>query len=201
MSGCECHNAFVGVGTCFTLTSFAPQTLFMVSDPISFEFSQLLTQSQRRIYAFILTLIPNRAEAEDILQETNLVLCRKAGEYDPNKHFLAWAFKIARFQTLAHLKTRSRSPLVFQEDLMEKLSDDAENLEGFSSLQRSLALCLEKLTKRNRELIRIRYEKGLSVEEAAKKLGKPKGTVSMALYRLRTALWRCVERTSNEMGT
>ena len=172
-----------------------------MSDPISFEFSQLLTQSQRRIYAFILTLIPNRAEAEDILQETNLVLCRKAGEYDPNKHFLAWAFKIARFQTLAHLKTRSRSPLVFQEDLMEKLSDDAENLEGFSSLQRSLALCLEKLTKRNRELIRIRYEKGLSVEEAAKKLGKPKGTVSMALYRLRTALWRCVERTSNEIGT
>ena len=172
-----------------------------MSDPISFEFSQLLTQSQRRLYAFILTLIPNRAEAEDILQETNLVLCRKAGEYDPDKHFLAWAFKIARFQTLAHLKTQSRSPLIFQEDLMEKLSEDAENLEGFGSLQRSLALCLEKLTKRNRELIRIRYEKGLSVEEAAKNLGKPTGTVSMALYRLRAALWRCVERTSNEMGT
>lgn len=172
-----------------------------MSDPISFEFSQLLTQSQRRIYAFILTLIPNRAEAEDILQETNLVLCRKAGEYDPDKHFLAWAFKIARYQTLAHLKSRSRSPLVFQEDLMDKLSEDAESMEGFGSLQRALAHCLEKLTKRNRELIRIRYETGLSLEESAKKLGKPKGTVSMALYRIRTALWRCVERTLNEMGT
>jgi RNA polymerase sigma-70 factor, ECF subfamily len=172
-----------------------------VSDPISLEFSQLLTQSQRRLYAFILTLIPNRAEAEDILQETNLVLCRKAGEYDPDKHFLAWAFKIARFQTLAHLKARSRSPLVFQEDLMEKLSEDAESIEGFSSLQRALAQCLEKLTKRNRELVRIRYENGLSLEESAKKLGKPKGTISMALYRIRMALWRCVERTLNEMET
>tara|TARA_A100001037_G_scaffold143788_1_gene130144 strand:+ start:542 stop:1060 length:519 start_codon:yes stop_codon:yes gene_type:complete len=170
-----------------------------VSDPISFEFSQLLTKSQRRIYAFILTLIPNRAEAEDILQETNLILCRKAAEYDPDRHFLAWAFKIARFQTMAHMKTRSRSPLVFQEDLMEKLSDDAENLDGFGSLQRALAQCMEKLTKRNRELIRIRYEQGMSLEDSAKELGKPKGTVSMALYRIRIALWRCVERTMKEM--
>lgn len=170
-----------------------------MSDPISFEFSQLLTKSQRRIYAFILTLIPNRAEAEDILQETNLILCRKAAEYDPDRHFLAWAFKIARFQTMAHMKTRSRSPLVFQEDLMEKLSDDAENLDGFGSLQRALAQCMEKLTKRNRELIRIRYEQGMSLEESAKELGKPKGTVSMALYRIRIALWRCVERTMKEM--
>ncbi len=170
-----------------------------MSDPISFEFSQLLTKSQRRIYAFILTLIPNRAEAEDILQETNLILCRKAAEYDPDRHFLAWAFKIARFQTMAHMKTRSRSPLVFQEDLMEKLSDDAENLDGFGSLQRALAQCMEKLTKRNRELIRIRYEQGMSLEDSAKELGKPKGTVSMALYRIRIALWRCVERTMKEM--
>lgn len=170
-----------------------------MSDPISFEFSQLLTQSQRRIYAFILTLIPNRAEAEDILQETNLILCRKAAEYDPDRHFLAWAFKIARFQTMAHMKSKSRSPLVFQEDLMEKLSDDAENLEGFGSLQRALTQCMEKLTKRNRELIRIRYEQGMSLEESAKELGKPKGTVSMALYRIRIALWRCVERTMKEM--
>ena len=158
-----------------------------------------MTKSQRRIYAFILTLIPNRAEAEDILQETNLILCRKAAEYDPDRHFLAWAFKIARFQTMAHMKTRSRSPLVFQEDLMEKLSDDAENLDGFGSLQRALAQCMEKLTKRNRELIRIRYEQGMSLEESAKELGKPKGTVSMALYRIRIALWRCVERTMKEM--
>ena len=84
---------------------------------------------------------------------------------------------------------------------MEKLSEDAESMEGFSSLQRALAQCLEKLTKRNRELVRIRYENGLSLEESAKKLGKPKGTVSMALYRIRTALWRCVERTLNEMET
>ena len=100
---------------------------------------------------------------------------------------------------MAHMKTRSRSPLVFQEDLMEKLSDDAENLDGFGSLQRALAQCMEKLTKRNRELIRIRYEQGMSLEDSAKELGKPKGTVSMALYRIRIALWRCVERTMKEM--
>ena len=54
---------------------------------VSVEYSQKLTAIQKSLYAFILSMIPNKSEAEDILQETNLILCQKAGEYDPSKHF------------------------------------------------------------------------------------------------------------------
>ena len=53
-----------------------------MSDSVSVEFSQQLTQIQRKLYSYILSLVPNRVEAEDILQESNFVLCRKAKEYD-----------------------------------------------------------------------------------------------------------------------
>ena len=62
---------------------------------VSVEYSQKLTAIQKSLYAFILSMIPNKSEAEDILQETNLILCQKALEYDPSKHFQGWAFKIS----------------------------------------------------------------------------------------------------------
>ena len=55
----------------------------MSSVPI--EYSQMITRIQKSLYAFILSLLPNRNEAEDILQETNLILCKKANEFDPKK--------------------------------------------------------------------------------------------------------------------
>ena len=64
---------------------------------------------QRPLYAYILTLLPNRSEAEDILQETNLILCRKAGEYNPEGHFQGWAFNIARYQVMGHISKFKRS--------------------------------------------------------------------------------------------
>ena len=70
---------------------------------VSIEYSQLLTSIQKSLYAFILSLLPNRSEAEDVLQETNLILCQKASEYDEDGHFQGWAFKIARYQVMKHM--------------------------------------------------------------------------------------------------
>jgi threonine dehydratase len=72
--------------------------------PASDDFVALLTGSQRRLHAYIFSLVWNPADADDILQETNIVLLKKAAEYDTNRDFLPWALTIARFQALAGLK-------------------------------------------------------------------------------------------------
>ena len=59
----------------------------MSDSPISFEFSQNLTSIQKSLYGYILSLLPNRSDAEDVLQETNLILCKKATEFDPKVIF------------------------------------------------------------------------------------------------------------------
>ena len=55
------------------------------------EFVQLLTSSQSALYAFIVSLLGGVNDANDVLQETNMKLCRKCSEYDPHQPFLRWA--------------------------------------------------------------------------------------------------------------
>lgn len=50
------------------------------------EFVLLITSHQAAIYAYVLTLLPDRVAAQDVLQETNLVLCRKRDEFEPGTH-------------------------------------------------------------------------------------------------------------------
>ena len=59
----------------------------------------LLTQHQRRIFAYIYTLVPNRTDAEDILQETSLIICEKFHDFKPGTDFVAWACQIAYWRS------------------------------------------------------------------------------------------------------
>ncbi len=173
-----------------------------VDDPVSIEFAQLLTQYQRRIYAFIMSLVPDPNQANDILQETNLALCKSASRYDPEKNFLAWAFKIARFQVLAFLKKQKRSRLVFDDELLLQLADDAEEESAhFDDMRKALNICLRKLPNRHRALVEARYEDGATIDNVAKAFRRSAGAVTQALFRLRSALWNCVEREMKKVET
>ena len=55
----------------------------------------LMTRHQRQIFSYIYTLVPNRPDAEDLLQETSLVICEKFREFEVGTDFVAWACQIA----------------------------------------------------------------------------------------------------------
>ena len=94
-------------------------------EPPSVDFLSHVSRAQRSLYAFILTLVRQSADAEDVLQETNVVLWRKAGEYDPTREFMPWALRIAQLQAMAHLKRQKRVPLTFDEPLLTVLAEEA----------------------------------------------------------------------------
>jgi RNA polymerase sigma-70 factor (ECF subfamily) len=166
-----------------------------MDDPISIEFAQLLTKYQRRLYAFIMSLIPDPNQANDILQETNLALCKSAAKYDPERNFLAWAFKVARFQVLAFLKKQKRSRIVFDDDLLLQLADDAEEESAhFEDMRSALNTCLMKLPSRHRAIVEARYQDGGTIGTVAKAFRRSSGAITQALFRIRSALWNCVER-------
>ena len=62
------------------------------------DFVRLLTQHQRDMYLYIRSLLPDRHEADDVLQEVNLVLWDKRAQFRIDSNFRAWAFQIARIQ-------------------------------------------------------------------------------------------------------
>ena len=64
----------------------------------------LLTGHQQALLQYIRTLLPRRADAEEVLQEVNLYLWRNRDDFEPGTNFSAWAYKTARFHVLSFRK-------------------------------------------------------------------------------------------------
>lgn len=149
---------------------------------------------QASLHRFILSLLPDRSLADDVLQETNLVLWRKAAEYDPERPFLAWAFGIARHQVMAARRDAGRDRHVFSDRLVDLLADEHPEHDAAPPLEQALETCLGRLPARQRDLILARYQPGGSVQDLAKAHAKSPGALSVLLLRIRKALEDCIER-------
>ena len=160
------------------------------------EIMRLLTAHQGMLYAYILSIHPNRVAAQDVLQETNMALWKKRDLYEAGTNFKAWAFRFAHFQTLAYLKrVKNRNWLVFSEALIESIGDEAcEALDEFEERSGALRNCLTKLSATDQELIRSHYQSGLPLAELGSRLGRTRAALKQALLRIRRNLRTCIER-------
>src|ERR1041384_3034412 len=89
------------------------------SDPTA-AFMLLLTSYQSMLYSSITALLGGVEGAQDILQETNVVLLKKAADYDSARPFLPWAIAFAKNQVLAWRKRQSRDRLVLHDALFAR---------------------------------------------------------------------------------
>ena len=161
-------------------------------------FQALVESHQGRIYAFVLSLVANPDVANDILQEVNLVLWRKSDEFTLGTNFIAWAFKIARYQVLTQRKKAARDSkrLVFDDDLLDTMAEEVEQTDEHHE-KRSAALqdCLQKLPERQRNAVIKRYLHGVSVSQIADELKREPNAISQLLHRSRQSLLDCIRKT------
>lgn len=169
------------------------------SEPVDVFVDQIIS-AQQGLFAFILTLIPSIADANDVLQETNLVLCRKRAEYRATEDFWPWAKTIARYQVLAHFKKQHRSRLRFGESLLATLTQETVQPDLESELL-AMDRCIQELTPSNREMLQLRYSSELSIAEIAERFGRSVGAVYDAMYRVRGQLATCIQRKLNVGGS
>jgi RNA polymerase sigma-70 factor (ECF subfamily) len=134
--------------------------------------------------------------ASDVLQDTNLDLWKRLDDYDFSRGFLPWAYGFAYQRVLAYRKARSRSRLIFSDNVMQVISD-AYITDTIAADVRIAALqnCLDKLELGQNQLIRDRYAGRASVKALAARLGNTTGQISARLYRIRRTLAKCVEVT------
>lgn len=160
------------------------------------EHVRLIAQAQRRLYAYIFTLMRHPADADDLLQETNVVLWRKRETYESGTNYIAWAFAIARLQVLAHRSRQARRGILFDDDLLEEIAKVASiESEQYDRRNAALQNCLQKLTATQRDLISRRYQPDGAVNSLAAEIGKTSKAVSASLRRVRDKLRQCIERT------
>lgn len=159
------------------------------------QFVRQLTAHQSQLFGYVHSLLGDRHRAAEVVQETNLVLWRKLDEFQPERPFLPWAFAIARYQVLAHLRDRQRDKLLLDAELVESLSDEASRrAEELDELRQALRPCLQQLTDRNRELIEQRYLQDAPMARIAESMGRSKEAIKVALMRVRRQLSECVQR-------
>jgi RNA polymerase sigma-70 factor (ECF subfamily) len=159
-------------------------------------FVRLLGQNQRRIFLYVMSLVPDWNDAEEIIQETNLVLWREFARFQPGTNFAAWACKVALHRVLAWRKRVRRDRLEFSPAFLEAVADEASAASDLlEERTQGLARCIERLPADHRRLLRLRYSDGLAIEAIARQLERTEDAVYRALSRIRRALHECVTRS------
>ena len=89
------------------------------------DFFKHYLQCQKRLYAYILMLVPNSNDADDILQNTSIIMWKKFNTYNPDASFGAWAVSIARHVIFDHYKKKRRSHVIFKGEMLEIFAESA----------------------------------------------------------------------------
>jgi RNA polymerase sigma-70 factor, ECF subfamily len=158
------------------------------------QFTQLWTQAQSTVACFVHTSIRDRGHAEDLLQEIAMTLLRKFTSYDTSKPFLPWAMGFAKFAILGSKRDYARSRLVFDEALLERISNTfLEVAPAQREEEAFLDVCLTKLDPKARQMVRLRYYDSLDSGEIARVLGTTEVSIRVGLLRIREQLRKCIE--------
>ncbi len=178
----------------------------MAFDPRSAEtreFVRQLTNCQGVLQSFITSLMPGHPDTADVLQETNLVLWEKMDEFEPGTNFRAWAFTVARFKALGHLKKcRNSKLLLFDDELLARICEAAteRDLELHDAKVHALTQCMAELKPKDQELVNVRYHSRQTLEHYAKQVSRPVASLYVTLGRLRTVLRRCIKSRLKQEG-
>ncbi|MES2596196.1 MAG: sigma-70 family RNA polymerase sigma factor [Verrucomicrobiota bacterium] len=157
------------------------------------QFLRLIAEHQAALHTFVRSMLPTREEASEVLQDVMVVLWQK---FESAQDFKKWAFGVARLEVLKFLQTRRRDRHIFDDELVNRLADEAMTLEQRHLTQReALEGCLQKLPSTQRELVLTAYTKGNRMDDLAAQRGQTPMALYKLLHRIRQALLECVQRS------
>lgn len=158
------------------------------------EFARHFIENQGRLYAYIATLLPNRDDAEDVLQRTSLVLWRKWEQFDPARGFLPWARGVAMNEIRNLLRRSERRNVHLSEPILELLASDLEERQEDDGRTAALSMCVERLQSKQRDLLEQCYLGSTGIQSIAHGLGLSPAALYMRLHRIRKTLIECINR-------
>lgn len=168
-------------------------------------FATLYEQSSSHLFAVVLRICRDRAQAEDILQEVYVNVWRAAGSFDAaQSQALTWLTSIARNRAIDSLRRAQTQPQLQtahtaddeDSDVYDTMADDQPGpLEMLSraSDAHALSKCMKDLNAPQRQSLALAFYDGLSHAEVAEKMGEPLGTVKSWVRRGLLSLKACLE--------
>lgn len=164
-------------------------------------FLSLFLRSEREIFRYVAVLVPNVADAEDIVQQTAIALWEKFDAYDPNLPFTPWACRFALNKAKQWIERRQRWQALLENGLAEELAQRREELRPELEMRlKHLEGCLGKLPQDHRSLVEGFYYRRDSVEDLAKGSSRSVAAAYKALQRIRQTLQDCMEDAVRKEG-
>jgi RNA polymerase sigma-70 factor (ECF subfamily) len=159
-------------------------------------FLRLVAEHERWLATYVYSLIPGTADADDILQESKIVMWKQFGRFERGTNFRAWARTIALHLVLNHRRSEKRRPYSvldreFVEAVAAEIDRRSEKLDAQSDI---LKHCLKKLPEAHRAIVVWRYYEDCDVEQIAAKSDRSVEAVYRLLSRIRKSLSECMAR-------
>jgi len=179
-----------------TATRMSPEPTGNFEDSAAAQqrFLSLFLRSEWEIFRYVAALVPNVADAEDIVQQTALALWEKFDAYDPGLPFTPWACRFALNKTRQWLERRQRWQALLEGELVEELAQRREELRPELDLRLGhLERCLAKLPVEQLSLVEGYYYRRDGIENLATNSGRTVAATYKMLQRVRLALQACIE--------
>jgi RNA polymerase sigma-70 factor (ECF subfamily) len=165
------------------------------------DFVQRFIGAQARLYGYIVTFVPSRSDADELFQQTSLVLWQKREEFDPERDFLRWACGIAHNLIRNHLKRHRRQGVCLSEELLERLAELRHSARARLDGQlEQLGRCLDQLPDEQRELLELCYLGEHSIGDLARQRQLAPAALYKRLDRIRWALVDCIQSGQRKEG-
>jgi len=157
----------------------------------------LYKETAAQLFGLALRILRNRELAEEIVQDSFVLLWNNAHTFDPGRgSAMAWLARIVRNRCIDLIRRRGRETPLDHTSIegWEDPGSSPADLAVLSSDARRLHHCLDELEESPRKVLKLVYYEGMTYEEVAVHLGVPLGTVKSWVRRSLTRLRGCLER-------
>lgn len=155
-------------------------------------FAERIVLNQQRVFRYVVSLVPNRADADELFQQTCLTLWETWEQYDLSLEFVPWACGIAHNHVRNFYRKRQGAQVQLEADVVELLAVRSSQLRQHEDEKLvALRACLSELTERNRGVVE-NYYGGMTVQEIAVQRASSANAIYKLLDRVREALHDCI---------
>jgi len=158
---------------------------------------RLLENCQAEIFGYLLKMLRDRTDAEDVLQATLMQSVKKLKWLRAPECFRSWIFRIASHHAFRVIKRRQKSREMTNTSFIDETIHADNETECDEDLIEQIPLWLERLTPRGREAIILHYLKGFTSEEIADILNIPMGTVKSRVSYALTCIRKQIDEGEN----
>ena len=164
--------------------------------------THFLFRDRGKLYAYIWSFVHDPEMAEDVFQDVCLLTIRECQKIESESHIQSWFRRVARQRAIDCLRRRQRAPMILDSAVLDVLESHwaREDATPMPTLTTALQRCVEMLTSRAREIVKLRYVDGLSVAKVAAMLGAQADTMYKSLWRIHHKLGACVKNRMSQEG-